>query len=225
MNQFSQELRLSSPAGRSLDWVAGLYLFNQNLTGRSQSFQGTDAWAFNGTLAALANGTALRRTQLASTLNGLDYQTDEDPQTDSYAAFVQDSWHFAPRWTLATGFRQTYELRRQSDDGLALGNTQLIGCANTDVGCRFGGLTLTQAQAQKATNTFPLGNDVFASHKNLFSGLATLSYQAGRHVLLYATRHLQPWRAELRPQRGAAERAAPGAGRHQRRAAGERRQL
>ncbi len=187
VNQFSQELRLASPAGHTVDWVAGLYLFNQNLTGRSQSFQGIDAWAFNGTLAGLANGTATRKAQLASTLSGLDYQTDEDPQTDSYAAFAQDSWHLAPRWTLTTGFRETYELRRQSDDGLALGNTQLIGCANADIGCRFGGLALTQAQAQKATNAFPLGTDVFASHENLFSGLATLSYQAGRSVLLYAT--------------------------------------
>ena len=187
VNQFSQEFRLASPAGRDVDWVAGLYLYNQDLTGRSQSFQGTDAWAFNSTLAALANGTAARRTQLASTLNGLDYQTNEDPQTDSYAAFAQDSWHVAPRWTLTTGFRETYELRRQSDNGLALGNTQIIGCADSDIRCRFGGLTLTQSQAQKATNAFPLGDDVFASHENLFSGLATLSYQAGKHALLYAT--------------------------------------
>ena len=192
VNQFSQELRLASPTGHVLDWVTGLYLFNQNLTGRSQSFQGVDAWAFNSTLAGLANGTKSRTTQLASTLNGLDYQTDEDPQTDSYAAFAQSSWRFAPRWTLTTGFRETFELRRQDDDGIALGNTQLINCANSDRAnsnrsCRFGSLVLTQAQAQKATNAFPLGNDVFASHENLFSGLATLSYQASRHVLLYAT--------------------------------------
>jgi iron complex outermembrane recepter protein len=187
VNQFSQELRLASPTGRRIEWLAGLYGYNQNVTGESASLSGPDAWAFNSTLAGLANGTSRRAGALSATLNGLDYRTHEDPQTNSYAAFAQSSWHMDPRWTLTAGFRETYELRRQSDDAEATGNTQLLTCANTGRSCSFGGVALPQATLAKAATSFPAGNDVFASHENLYSGLATLSYQAMRHVMLYAT--------------------------------------
>lgn len=186
-SQVSQELRLASPTGDRVEWVAGLYYFQQTVHGLADTTEQADAWAFNSTLAALANGTAARAAALSSTLNGLSYLTTEAPKSQSYAAFGQAVWHIAPKWALTLGFRETYEDKTQSIVSSAQGNTQLLTCAATGASCVFDGYTLSQATAQKAAKGFPTGTANFGVSNVLPSGLASLSYQWRPNAMLYAT--------------------------------------
>jgi len=187
VSQESEELRLSSPDGGSVDWVTGLYYFHQAVSGLSDTMNQRDAWAFNSTLAGLANGTATRTASLSSMLNGLDDVSLEDPSTQSYAAFAQADWHIGEDWTLTGGIRETYENKTQSIDSFATGNSQLLTCAASGHGCQFGAYAISQTNAAKAIQAFTTGVADFSASNNLLSGLATLSYRLDRDSLVYAT--------------------------------------
>ncbi|MGC1304642.1 MAG: TonB-dependent receptor [Caulobacteraceae bacterium] len=186
-SQVSQELRLASPTGDRVEWVTGFYYFQQTVKGLSDTMNQSDAWAFNSTLAGLANGTPARAASLSSVLNGFNYVTTETPKSQSEALFAQATWHIAPKWSLTAGFRDTYETKSQAIDSFGAGDTQLLSCANTGQGCGFGGFTLTQANAQKAAKGFPTGTADFGADNNLLSGLVSLSYQWRPNAMVYAT--------------------------------------
>jgi iron complex outermembrane receptor protein len=186
-SQVSQELRLASPTGDKLEWVTGFYYFQQTVKGLSDTTDAADAWAFNSTLAGLANGTPARAAGLSSVLNGLSYVTDETPKSESYALFGQAVWRIAPKWSLTMGFRDTYESKTQAIDSFGAGNTQLLSCAATGKGCVFDGYGLSVANAAKAAKGFPTGTTNFGADDNLLSGLVSLSYQWRPNAMLYAT--------------------------------------
>jgi len=186
-SQESQEFRFASPDGGAVDWVTGLYYFHQSVSGLSDTMNQQDAWAFNSTLAGLANGTASRSASLSSMLNGLNDVTLEDPSSQSYAAYAQADWHIDEDWTLTGGIRETYENKTQSIDAFATGNSQLLSCAATGHGCQFGAYSISQANATRAIQAFTTGNVDFSSSNNLLSGLATLSYRVDADSLVYAT--------------------------------------
>lgn len=81
-DQFSQELRLSSPGGENFDWILGLYYFNENA---SQNFY-VDVFAAGINVARFSTNT-----------------------TRSYAAFSHMDWHINPELTMTIGLRYTHE--------------------------------------------------------------------------------------------------------------------
>jgi iron complex outermembrane recepter protein len=95
--QFSQELRLSSPAEEPLSYVAGLFYFYQQQHNLMFFQYGPDAAG----IAALALGAA-------SFANGY-YQTPQYLRTESGAAFAQLTWRPAQDWEFAAGLRDTQE--------------------------------------------------------------------------------------------------------------------
>ncbi|MES2297519.1 MAG: TonB-dependent receptor [Pseudomonadota bacterium] len=90
-SQFSEEIRLSSPAGGSHDYVAGLFYL-------SQAVASDNAYMFGPAAPALTLNPA--NTTLAG--HG---QAD----TRSFAAFGQDNIHLAHRIDLSVGLRATHE--------------------------------------------------------------------------------------------------------------------
>jgi len=185
--QFSQELGIASPASDRLEWVLGAYYFRQTVKGLSDTSYDVDGWAFNTTLAGLANGTPARVAALSSALNGLSYVTNENPDSRSFAGYGQFTYHLTPTLTLTGGFRNTWERKSQDIASSGIGNVQLLQCATVGANCGFGGYTISQANAQKATKGFPVGSAAFATDNNLLSGLATLGWQVRPALLLYAT--------------------------------------
>jgi len=92
--QWSQEIRLASPTGGAIDWVAGLYYFYQYQSNMTFTQYGPDAHALYG---------------LPAFYNNAYSQVREYPETDSYAAFGQGTWHITEQWSLTAGLRDTQE--------------------------------------------------------------------------------------------------------------------
>jgi iron complex outermembrane receptor protein len=107
--QFTQELRLSSPADRPLSYVLGLFYFNQHQQNLLYTQYGADATAI----------TALQLGNASFVGGRVDNAARLD--TDSVAAFGQVTWRPAPRWELAVGLRETFEQKQvrldRSPDG------------------------------------------------------------------------------------------------------------
>jgi iron complex outermembrane recepter protein len=97
--QFSQELRVSSPLGGSFDYVAGGYYFWRGLKDDSIAHYGAD----------YARGLGAFGTP---SLNNGTTHTYGNLSNNSYALFGQGTWHFDPQWDLTIGARETYELAK-----------------------------------------------------------------------------------------------------------------
>jgi iron complex outermembrane receptor protein len=86
--QITQELRLASPKGRLVDYVAGLYYFNQDLKA---------AYPQQGQLGLPAATTVYSR------------KAQPDLKTLNYAVFGQANINLTPQWTLIAGGRYTHD--------------------------------------------------------------------------------------------------------------------
>lgn len=108
--QYSQELRISSRVPGAIDYVAGLYFFNQGIVGRPISVYGPKA-----TYWLLPAGRP------ADLLDG--YRTDGRTRfdTNSYAAFGEATWRITPQFSATAGVRYTYEEKRGTYDVRAFG--------------------------------------------------------------------------------------------------------
>lgn len=145
--QWSQEFRLASPSGGPLDWVTGLYYFYQYQSNLAFTQYGPDAHALYG---------------LPAFYNDAYSQVRAYPETNSYAAFGQATWHFTDQWSLTAGLRDTQEDK-----------TSLVE-RNPPVG--LPGISL-------ALPAYSSG-DLRISNNNV-SALASLGYQFDRNFLGY----------------------------------------
>jgi iron complex outermembrane receptor protein len=97
--QDSQEFRLSSNGDNTIDWTAGLYYFDQNVTTHGITEYGRDAayWL----LPATNSPDAL--------LDGYRVNNDSSIDTTSYAAFGQFTWKVTDKLRITPGLRFTME--------------------------------------------------------------------------------------------------------------------
>ncbi|CAM3869843.1 Pesticin receptor [Pseudomonas reidholzensis] len=96
--QYSQEIRLASPAGEVFDYVLGGYYFRQEMRNEVFTDYGPLADTWNGTpQGALNNVSSLGKGRI---------------DTDSFALFAQGTWHLTPRLDLTAGLRGTYEVKQ-----------------------------------------------------------------------------------------------------------------
>jgi iron complex outermembrane receptor protein len=97
-DQVSQELRLTSDYESAVDWVLGLYYFDQNVTTTGVTEYGRDASYW---LAAAGTPDAL--------LDGYKVFNNSSIDTTSYAAFGQLTWRITDRLRFTPGLRYTQE--------------------------------------------------------------------------------------------------------------------
>lgn len=97
-DQTTQEFRLSSVGNNRIDWVAGLYYFNQTVATKGVTEYGRDAsyWL-------LAAGTP------DALLDGYKVFNVSSIETTSYAAFGQLTWNVTDRLKITPGLRYTRE--------------------------------------------------------------------------------------------------------------------
>ncbi len=166
-DQYSQELRVASNGDHAVTYVAGLYYFDQKITGRPISIYGPAAayWLIGPT-------TGAANTPVPSNL--LDgYGTDGATRfkVDSYAAFGEVNWKVLPQVTVTGGLRYTHE--KKSGD-----YTSVV----------FGGLATTNTALTNAKLSVlrPQTYSVRDSESN-FSGRANIAWQATDDLYAYAS--------------------------------------
>ena len=168
--QASQELRIASPTGGAVDYVAGLYGYWQRVdtqTVPGPSY-GADAAEFYSTPALILPAYAL---------DGVTSTTLSSTATRSYAAFAQETWHLSQKWAWTSGLRSTYD-----DKTSDITRT------------RSGGVTLSPtdpyfAAATAARNTLapPAASQDFRTAGNTVSGMTSLSFTPKDDLLFYAS--------------------------------------
>lgn len=157
--QFSQEIRLASPAGETFDYVVGAYLFRQDLGNKTATDYGPLADLYL---------TGVDR----NVFDNVRTQTNGKITTDSFALFGQGNWHLTDRLELTLGVRGTYE---EKTARLHRFDPQ-------------GGATLAPALNTVRQNQMgALDTGDFGLHNAAPSGLASLSYRFSDNVLSYAS--------------------------------------
>jgi iron complex outermembrane receptor protein len=166
-DQYSQELRIASNGDHPLTYVAGLYYFNQKITGEPISIYGPAAayWLIGPTTGA--NNTPVP----ANLLDGFGTDGRTRFLTNSYAAFGELNYHITPRLTATGGLRYTYEKKEGDYSTFVFG-----GLATTNAALLAAKLSILRPQTYSARN----------SEDNV-SGRANLSWQATDNIMGYAS--------------------------------------
>ena len=161
-DQYSQELRIASNDHGAIEYVAGLYYFNQGITGRPITQYGPLAtyWLLGPAPAFPSN-----------LLDG--YGTDGRTRfhTNSYAAFGEATWHATSRLSLTTGLRYTGEDKEGSYSSFVYGG--LTGVSSSLLNSK---LSILRPQAYDAKKS---SGDL--------SGRFMASYEVLDHVMAYAS--------------------------------------
>ncbi|SNS78705.1 iron complex outermembrane recepter protein [Sphingomonas laterariae] len=166
--QFSQELRIASTGENIVDYVAGLYYFDQTVNGYGATGYGPAApnWFLPTVPAALGNAA----------LNGFVARSTSTPQTKSYAAFAQATWNATDALSVTAGLRFTHEDKTGTYTQVQEG---------ADLSALPPALA---AAAQQIRNSFGPATDYTARRKDdSLSGTINIAYKIAPDVLGYAT--------------------------------------
>jgi iron complex outermembrane receptor protein len=166
-DQYSQELRIASNGDHPLTYVAGLYYFNQKITGQPISIYGPAAayWLIGPT-----TGTA-NTPAPANLLDGYGTTGNTRFVTNSYAAFGELNYHITSRLTANGGLHYTYEKKEGDYSTSVFG-----GLATTNAALMAAKLGILRPQTYSAQN----------SEDNV-SGRANLAWQATDTIMGYAS--------------------------------------
>ncbi len=161
-DQYSQELRIASNGHRTVEYVAGLYFFNQVITGEPITQYGPLAtyWLL---------GPAPKFP--ANLLDG--YATDGHTRfnSTSYAAFGEVTWRIAPRFNITGGLRYTQEDKHGSYAATVSG-----GLAGVSQSLLNSQLSILRPQAYSARNS-----------DGSLSGRVLGAYDLTDKIMLYAS--------------------------------------
>lgn len=194
--QVSEELRLNSTIGKSIDYTAGLYLLGSKVDSTDRNLYGTDAGAFYATTAQYntLSTTAAGKQLLQDSLRDQFAYTKTQPNTKSAGVFGQLNWHLDEKSTLTLGLRQTRE--NKSNDFSKWYDNSLLA-KNGDAYYTALGATVAQLNAAKAISNNQLGSKgpAFQSYSipgaeinaTSYSWLINPSYKLTEDVLLYAS--------------------------------------
>lgn len=119
VDQFSQEVRISSPTGEKFDWTAGAYFLRELVDSNRRVQLGADAVE---TLTLNNSGVGAANPAI---LNGVLSSHFGKTDVTSFAQYAQGSYHFDEHATLTLGLRNTYEVRNASDTGTYSGGAAL----------------------------------------------------------------------------------------------------
>jgi iron complex outermembrane receptor protein len=172
--QWTQELRFASAGARAIDYTVGLFAFHQDLHTSGSQVQGPAAsrWSLNpGNVPIGSSGCnpASANACNPAVLNGLTSTNDIDFSNTSLAAFGQATWHVTDRLRLQPGLRLNHD--KKSGSYIA---TVTTGAGSTTLNSDQRGVLAPQSYQPRFSDW------------NV-SGDFTISYDAARDVLAYAT--------------------------------------
>jgi len=161
-DQMSQELRVASNGERRLSYVAGLYVFTQEITGRPISIYGP-----TGAYWLLGPAPTVRQ----DLLDGYGQDGRTRFETNSYAAFGEANLKLVERLTLTGGLRYTREDKEGSYSTFVFG-----GPANITAAQRNQQLSILRPQTYAAED-----------HDGSVSGRANIAWAPTDDMLAYAS--------------------------------------
>ncbi len=160
-DQYSQELRIASSGSHKVDYVAGLFLYDETIDQHLTVSYGSAA-------TQLLVSQALP----AFILNGVSKVDTNRYRTTSLAAYGQATIHLTDSLSLTGGLRYSHDNKRGHYSGVASGGLPLAGPL----------AAFAPLRAAFATS----GSFDVQSKVGKVSGAANLSYRANNNVLVYA---------------------------------------
>ena len=183
---FTQELRLTSPVGGFVDYVAGLFYYKAVA---ARTYTRTDTYCIASTATPLANGlipcSASNSTLVSPSGTGRFGST-----FDNYAAYGQATWHFASTLRLVTGLRYTHDKvsafdTRQDNFSGSKFTSGAFSIAPAGIGANFDANVAAAGVTTGAGYTgTPWTGETSA---NNLSGKAALEYDLAAHHMLYGS--------------------------------------
>lgn len=170
-DQYSQEFRVASNGSEPFRYVAGLYFFSQEITGRPTSVYGAEAAYW---LLSPANFTVPIPRAL---LDGYGQEGNSRFKMESYAAFGEVNYDFTRRLTGTLGLRYTYEDKQGRYATRVFGGLDLTGLPST-----------TAAELNRAKlSIFRPQSYAAQDNGGSVSGRANLAYKLTDTMLGYAS--------------------------------------
>ena len=167
-DQFSQEIRLVSPGGETIDWIAGVFYQTSELDYTD------DIIIFEDSVLAVANPAA---APILGTQANRTYTAD----SDLWAVFAQATWNFADVWRLTVGGRYTSEEK----DG-----TREMNILDSDTG----EIAASPVAPIVYKIAFGIDSEQFGGHKlagdrdeSVFTPLVNLQWDVTDEAMLYAS--------------------------------------
>src|SRR5215471_16816450 len=160
--QYSQEFRIASNGMNRIDYVGGLYWFEQTIRGHPITGYGPDAAAW-----LVVPPPAIP----ANLLDGYTSDGRTKFSSDSYAVFGEATWHVIQRLDATLGLRYTYE------DKFGAFNSTVYGGLDTSNNAALRAKQLQILRPQSYTATVSDGS---------VSGRANLSYHFTDDIMAYA---------------------------------------
>lgn len=117
----SNELNLSSESDGPFNWIVGLYQYYQEYD-QPQGIRVVGD-------PSIFNPIGLTGAPSAPNPRGAFLFVNGHLETNSYAAFAQTDWKFAPHWTLTTGIRYTYDKKTGTDSARYVARSPAITAA------------------------------------------------------------------------------------------------
>lgn len=161
-DQYSQELRIASTGDNTIDYVAGLYYFREDLKNEVITEYG-----------AAAAYTYVSPAVPDAVLAGVKTVGDGRIKSTSYAAYGQATWHLTPRLDVTGGLRYTYDKKAGSFDQVASGGVPLVGIPL---------VFFTALRAGFAPNVSYVVDD----SNRKWSGQLGVAYEVSDDVMVYA---------------------------------------
>ncbi|MEP5765884.1 MAG: TonB-dependent receptor [Halieaceae bacterium] len=184
-DQFSQEIRLTSPGGQTIDWIAGAYYQDWDLKYRSDfRVDGESLWSALGVLGDATGDPSLSALGVLSNLrNERRYKGD----SETWAVFAQATWNISDVTRLTLGARYTDEqktARRRLDVFNTLTNELDIVQAAT--GSAVFGVDF--ANLGEATNgAFPIHDLNEKRGEDSFTPTGIFEWDVTEETMLYAS--------------------------------------
>jgi iron complex outermembrane receptor protein len=165
VNQYSQELRLSSPTGDKFDWTAGAYFLRELITSNDRMQFGPDA------VGLLQRNTTNTGLNASNILNGVESDLFGRAGITTLAAFAQGTYHYDEHANLTIGLRNSYEDRTASDTGYYFGGAtlapKLTNVRTNYVISEIGGTNFNQEGEQKTDSISFLINPSYKFNDNI----------------------------------------------------------
>lgn len=184
-NTFTQELRLTSPTGGFVDYVAGAYYYRAKAR---RVFTRTDTYCTASPAPVQTNG--LQPCPTGSTIVTPQGVADFGSVFENFAVFGQATWHIAPQFRVITGLRYTHD--KVSTDHKR--TTNFTGTTFPGVGAPSGinpvfdqgvyDYALANAGALGGSNGVPWRGETSADN---LSGKAAVEFDLSRDHMAYAS--------------------------------------